>query len=687
MLGIDLGIFYIDIGMLLLLISLIAFLIDVLILFAGEQIDQWELFSEVSLAVGLISILISFFYFSMSVLNADYNFTYVFDYVNNDMDFILRVSAIWSGQEGSFFFWTVLTAVVYFIFRLLFRNYGHEPFFWRSFLLASLQVAILTALTLMSDPFQIDITPVADGYGLNPLLLTVWNVIHPPIIFVGYTFCMLPMVIAIARMTILEDGKVSEFEGKEKLDKFFDFLVSFAWLTLSSGIIIGGYWAYVTLGWGGFWAWDPVETASLIPWLFLTLFYHGKHFHKKNEYLGNYVISMSYFTALFATYLTRSNIVSSVHTFSGEKTLENLLMLFIPRNSFLMSAILRIIPDERMLVLFIVLVIIFLTPIILGIKTKEITRIPITLGRADLKKSRLQTTALKVSYISILFGTYIIILGLITPVIYDIIGYIITFDPRGFGKGVIIPVINMILPPAITVGPLFYNIVAAIFGGILLLAQFFCTFFPRFDFTKKIGLMVGGLIVGFFYAISGFFYRTGDLTTFLGEGNPIVAFFSSFWTFNDFVNFIIPFIIIGMIGLIIEFIRITLQEEKNFIRKTSQTMLHFSFLIIMLGALLSSNMTVSNNIFVQKGYPNTYENDLDGTSLRIEITKMTVRRPESGLHVLQYDTQFTMYSGSQPIGIGLSRLAYDKYNRMDHEVTILSTLFSDIYIVTSLVEP
>ncbi len=335
-----------DLGVLLLQISLVVFGFDAIFLIINKSSEKWKFYSELCLNTGSVTLIFSFIYFGFSVVTADYSFMYVIDYVNNSMDTLLRISSIWSGQAGSYFFWVFLVTIINLVFRNLFRNYAHETFFRRSFVLMTFQLIILTALTFMSDPFKLSAVIKANGIGLNPELLNVWNFIHPFFILVGYAICLIPMVIGIVRISILENNKVPIFEGKERLDRFFEFMVSFAWLILSSGIIIGGYWAYITLGWGGFWAWDPIETASLVPWLFLSLYFHGKAFYRKNEYLGNYIISMSYIGVLFATYLTRSGILSSVHAYQPEATLESILEILIPQNTFLMSIILRIIPND-----------------------------------------------------------------------------------------------------------------------------------------------------------------------------------------------------------------------------------------------------------------------------------------------------------------------------------------------------
>ncbi len=669
-----------DLGTLILFVALIAFLLDAFLLLAGKYIEKWEIYSEMSLSTGMIAIIISFLYFGYSILTLDYNFFHVSEYASNNMDFLLRLSVIWSSQAGSYFFWAFLIAILYLIFRLLFRAYAHEPIFWRSFVLAGLQIALLVFLTLLSEPFRINASPPSDGLGLNPLLMNIWNVIHPPIIFISYAFCFIPMVIAISRISILEDGKVPDFEGKEKLDQLFEFAVSLAWLALSSGIIVGGYWAYITLGWGGFWAWDPVETGSLIPWLFITLYFHGKPFFRKREYLGNYLVSMSYIGALLVTYITRSGVISSVHAFVPGGALEQFLTQFIPENSFLMSIILRFAPEERILLLFIAILTTFLLPLFHGIRNKEIFKIPLSLNRKDLQESRSQRTALKISFIAFLVGTYWMIFGLIFPVIYDVIGYIITLNPKGFGQGIIIPVFDILIPPNFPTEQGFYNNSLTIFGGVMLLAQFFCTFYPRLNVKQKFGMLGGGVIAGILFAGSGIFYRNGSLTSILGPENPISSIFSNFWTTSDKANLVLPLIFLGIIGLIAEFINVAMKENKNLIRKTSQIMLHLSFLVILIGALMSANMTITKEIEVTLG-----DTKIPNTSLTISITKLEKKFPESGLHSIEYNTQFLLSSETRVIGFGISRLYFDRSFRQGHEVTIISDLFSDIYIVTAFV--
>ena len=214
----------------------------------------------------------------------------------------------------------------------------------------------------------------------------------------------------------------------------------------------------------------------------------------------------------------------------------------------------------------------------------------------------------------------------------------------------------------------------------MLLAQFFCTFYPRLSIKRKFGLIISGITLGIIFSVSGFLYRSGFLESFLGSESIIMAFFSNFWTTSDKANFVLPLILLGLVGLVIEFINIALKEEKHLIRKTSQIMLHLSFLIIILGAILSANMTNSQNLgFLQQG--STY--DIPGTSIKIQILDLDRRYPSTGQHSAEFDTSFLLSVGNRPIGFGVSQLAYDRSNRPDITVTIISDIFGDIYIVTS----
>jgi len=144
-------------------------------------------------------------------------------------------------------------------------------------------------------------------------LTTIWNVIHPPIIFIGYALILVPFSVKLAGFTLSTEERNQD--PIPVVSSYTRFTTAASWVALSAGIAIGGYWAYETLGWGGYWAWDPVETTSLIPWLLITAFYHAKPTLKKNDVIRDSFLVMAYITVIFATWTTRSGVLTSVHGF------------------------------------------------------------------------------------------------------------------------------------------------------------------------------------------------------------------------------------------------------------------------------------------------------------------------------------------------------------------------------------
>jgi cytochrome c-type biogenesis protein CcmF len=244
----------------------------------------------------------------------DYSFSYVFRHTDDFLPHVYRMSAFWAGQSGSMLFW--LWVMVFMGFVWLFSPvYKSLPirtkgFFWG--FLFMIQAFFLLLLTGPSNPFLIlDPAPVS-GSGLNPLLQNVGMIFHPPMTFVGYAGFAIPACLAMAGW-VTGDQRSWLFQSRN--------WVLFAWVMLTGGgILLGGWWAYMELGWGGYWAWDPVENASLIPWLVSTAFLHTAMIGKQRNTLHRsnlILICLSLITCFFATFLVRSNVIDSLHTFGG----------------------------------------------------------------------------------------------------------------------------------------------------------------------------------------------------------------------------------------------------------------------------------------------------------------------------------------------------------------------------------
>ncbi len=258
------------------------------------------------------------------ILSHQFKVDYVYRYTSLDLGLGYLVSAFWAGQEGSFLFWALMIAFVGVLF--MYRNTYLES--WSMLVLNLIQAAFLILL-IKASPFSLQEATPADGAGLNPLLQNPWMVVHPPVLFVGYAATSLPFAIAIAALI------KKDFKGWVQMAIPWTL---FASITVGAGIIIGGYWAYKVLGWGGYWGWDPVENSSLIAWLAVLALFHGLLVtrYKGGLQKTNFALAIfSFVLVLYATFLTRSGVLAdfSVHSFqdlgiNGFLTLYQVAALF-----------------------------------------------------------------------------------------------------------------------------------------------------------------------------------------------------------------------------------------------------------------------------------------------------------------------------------------------------------------------
>ena len=254
-----------------------------------------------------IGVVIAAVYLYYLILSHQYHIKYVYQYTSNDLSIGLLFSTFWAGQEGSFLFWLLLTAVFGIIFMKKAKEYEIK-----SMVFLNIIIGIFLAILIKASPFQTLSSVPADGAGLNPLLQNFWMIIHPPILFFGYAAITFPYILALASLWRKDyDGWVN---------KALPWSI-FGSLTLGAGIILGAFWAYETLGWGGYWGWDPVENSSLIPWLTILALLHGLLVQRRTGSLKktNYFLAIiSFVLVLYATFLTRSGVLQdfSVHSFA-----------------------------------------------------------------------------------------------------------------------------------------------------------------------------------------------------------------------------------------------------------------------------------------------------------------------------------------------------------------------------------
>jgi cytochrome c-type biogenesis protein CcmF len=258
-----------------------------------------------------LAVLLAAFVLVFSAFQDDFTIAYIFHHSNRELPAPYKFATLWSGQEGSLLFWSLLLSAYGFVLRL---RYKTDPrlFAYASVVLAAVQIFFLALVNFAANPFGLLEGPLrADGSGLNPLLQYPEMVIHPPMLYLGYVGFTVPFAFALGALIMKYPG--------EKWIHITRRWTMVTWAFLTCGIFLGSHWAYSVLGWGGYWGWDPVENASLMPWLIGTAFLHSVMMQEKRGMLKVWNMWLVFFTfwlAILGTFLTRSGIISSVHAFA-----------------------------------------------------------------------------------------------------------------------------------------------------------------------------------------------------------------------------------------------------------------------------------------------------------------------------------------------------------------------------------
>ncbi|MBZ5581887.1 MAG: heme lyase CcmF/NrfE family subunit [Acidobacteriia bacterium] len=251
-----------------------------------------------------------------ALLTGDFRYSYVAEHSNHAMPALYKFAAWWGGQEGSLLFWSWLLAtyssVVVFTNRRRHRDF--MPYVVGALMVV--QTFFLLLNNFIATPFKMlsmdgRITAVTDGNGLSPLLQYPAMAIHPPMLYLGYVGFSVPFAFALGSLITRQPGDAWIHTTRRWT------LVT--WLFQSTGIMLGMAWAYHVLGWGGYWAWDPVENASLLPWLSGTAFLHSVMMQEKKGMMKVWnivLVSATFFLCILGTFLTRSGVVQSVHAFA-----------------------------------------------------------------------------------------------------------------------------------------------------------------------------------------------------------------------------------------------------------------------------------------------------------------------------------------------------------------------------------
>src|SRR5581483_7670137 len=239
----------------------------------------------------------------------DFSFVYVPDHISRKLPLPYRLSAFWGGQEGSLLLWLVILSG-YAALAVWLNRRTRDLVAWVVPVVAGVATFFAFMLAFVSSPFNLQPAP-ADGAGMVPSLQNPYMLAHPPMLYLGYVGLTIPFAFG---MGALLSGRIDE-----------RWIVAtrrwtlVAWTFLGVGQLLGAHWAYVEIGWGGYYAWDPVENAALMPWLAATAFLHSVMIQEKRGMLKVWnmvLVSLAFNLSLFGTFLTRSGIVNSIHSFT-----------------------------------------------------------------------------------------------------------------------------------------------------------------------------------------------------------------------------------------------------------------------------------------------------------------------------------------------------------------------------------
>lgn len=302
-----------DLGYAALVLAFLSSIYSAVAAWYGKQKDEprWVESARNATLITFPLVLLSCTTLVISLVRGDFSLEYVWRVSSVDMPTYLKVTALWGGQAGSLLFWNLLLSI--FTAAVMFRKWGEQkelmPY---ALMVASFtQIFFLGISAFVESAFvRLDVIPL-NGNGLNPLLRHPGMIIHPPMLYLGFTGFVIPYTFAMAALI---SGKLDD--SWIRTTRRWTLV---AWLFLSLGLILGGRWAYDVLGWGGYWGWDPVENASLMPWLSGTAFLHSVMIQEKRDMFkmwNIFLVVLTYCLVILGTFVVRSGVISSVHSFA-----------------------------------------------------------------------------------------------------------------------------------------------------------------------------------------------------------------------------------------------------------------------------------------------------------------------------------------------------------------------------------
>jgi cytochrome c-type biogenesis protein CcmF len=276
-----------------------------------QQRGDLQRSSRNAVFVQCVALLLACVCLETAIFRHDFNVEYVASYTSRNLPTFYLWSALYAGQKGSLLFWATVLTIFAALTQLLTSRRHRVYLPYVAGVTCVVATFFVTVLLFAANPFErMAFTPV-DGRGMNPQLQNPGMVFHPPMLYLGYISITIPFAFAIAALI------------SKRLD--VDWLVAVrkwtlvSWFFLAIGLLIGMWWAYVELGWGGYWAWDPVENAALLPWLTMTAFLHSVMIQEKRGMLKKWNIALvigSWLLSIFGTFITRSGVIASVHSFT-----------------------------------------------------------------------------------------------------------------------------------------------------------------------------------------------------------------------------------------------------------------------------------------------------------------------------------------------------------------------------------
>ncbi len=241
----------------------------------------------------------------------DYTFRYVASHVSDAQPLVYDLTAFWGGMEGSLLLWALILSGYTLAAAGSVRRRRPRLLAGVVATCAGVSAFFLFMLTRVASPFATVPFPPADGRGMNPLLLNPWMAIHPPTLYLGFVGLTVPFAIVLSALATEPGDDAGILLARRWM--------LWAWYCLSMGLWLGAKWSYVVLGWGGYWAWDPVENAALMPWLVATAFIHSVMIQERREMLTRWnvvLVILAFGLSIFGTFLTRSGVLSSIHAFT-----------------------------------------------------------------------------------------------------------------------------------------------------------------------------------------------------------------------------------------------------------------------------------------------------------------------------------------------------------------------------------